>query len=348
MKFWFRLAICFALCSCNKEDNHSSQHREINGPGTSIPSASTNGNKATHAASPLILESSRMLEQSAGKGGKFLFDMISGKYSGAERARIMNDVFVQCGRDNPALAVELFEACPEGADKHHWFAGAIFSASSSSSLAILIVGLKDAQILETNSRISSSIQMKLSQLPVGELKMLEKELPSSFYPLVTSKLFGALGREQNAAEFATLLNSISDIARPGAIENYISGLAGVNADAALSFVQSNTANTYSDEILSRVAGSLYSRDPQNGVKKVMTLPESEIGKRLLNSYVNIWFHASSEEFSRYVDDLPSGDAKDILIMELIGKLDSVSEKEEIHKWTSAIKDESLRRSAERN
>jgi hypothetical protein len=119
-------------------------------------------------------------------------------------------------------------------------------------------------------------------------------------------------------------------------------LARNNIATALSRLRETPDSPPSPEISSLVAGTLYAEDPEKGLDVILSGEDSKINQDLLKSYVRIWFHASSEELSRYLNTLPQSSRKDAILLQFINHLDRTTEAEEIKAWKNQFQNASLR------
>ncbi len=328
-------SLCLCLISCDTKTSNG--NAQVNAP--SIPQKSS-GRVSEPGKKPLIGAAERLINESGVKDGKTIYQLICDQYKGGDRGRVLLEAFGFLGETNPRLAVELLKALPEGEDKYVLYAQAIWACHKFESLRILFDGIGDVN-LEFRSTLNAAVQSALGRLTSDELANLADSMPVGWRTMIDTSRYQTMGKEGAVSKFDALLATMPDWSRRQANENFITGLARTDVATALSRLRETPDSPPSPEISSLVAGTLYAEDPEKGLDIVLSGENSKVNQDLLKSYVRIWFHASSEELSRYLNTLPPSSRKDAILLQFINHLDRTSEAEEIKAWKSQFQNASL-------
>ena len=329
-------SLCLCLISCDTKTSNG--NAQVNAP--SIPQKSS-GRVSETGKKPLIGAAERLINESGVKDGKSLYKLICDQYKGNERARVCSEAFAFLGAKDPHLAVELLKALPEGNEKYALFSMAISACFELKSLKVLLHGVGDIDS-ESRSQLFPSLHTVLDRLSSDDLTDLADSVPLGWRTTIDTMRFRAMGKEGAVEKFDTLLSTMSAWSRRQANEDFIAGLARNDVATALSRLRETPDPLPSPEISSLVAGTLYAEDREKGLDVILSGEDSKINQDLLKSYVRIWFHASSEELSRYLNTLPPSSRKDAILLQFINHLDRTTEAEEINAWKNQFQNASLR------
>jgi hypothetical protein len=304
-------------------------------------SQGSDGRVSEPSKSKVIGAAERLINEGGIKDGKSLYQLICDQYKGRDRGRVLLEAFGFLGETNPRLAVELMRAYPEGEDKYALYAQAIWACHEFKSLRILFDGVNDVS-LEFRSTLNAAVQSALERCTSDELASLAVSMPVGWRTMIDTSRYQTMGKEGAVSKFDALLATMPDWSRRQANENFITGLARHDVAIALSRLQETPNSPPSPEISSLVAGMLYAKDQEKGIDIILSGEDSKVNQDLLKNYVRIWFHASSEELSRYLNTLPKGSKKDSILVHFINSLDVNTEAEEVEAWKNQFHDASLR------
>jgi hypothetical protein len=328
--------LCLCLISCDSETSKGD-----NQVGRVSISQGSGGRANDQSRKSVIGAAERLIKEAGVKDGTSLYKLICDEYKGNERGRVFSEAFAFLGATDPHLAVELLKAFPEGAEKYALFSMAISACFELKSLKVLLHGVGDIDSA-SRSQLGPSLHTVLDRLSSDDLTDLVDSVALGWRSSIDTMRFRAMGKEGAVKKFDALLSTMSEWSRRQANEDFIAGLARHDVTIALSRLRETPDPLPSPEISALIAGTLYAKDREKGVDIILSGEASKVNQDLLKSYVRIWFHASSEELSRYLNTLPKGSKKDSVLIHFINSLDVTTEAEEVKAWKNQFHDASLR------